>query len=564
MTSSIVHDHQATIVNGQYVDEIGDTEINAFCNDKDGFSIYAVGYSADEYGNTYLLDSASRTDYNIPTGTASSGQISNWAMKITLNDTNKTEGSIENGFESYSNIPSSYTQVAKRQNATGTESTLNGVKFNTSYATYISSTQIAGSYQGKVKYTLVHPHNEIPAQSHDTEAGHIAYYPNTNIYEGSMGQQEISDTDTAATLLASNFKRDGYGFAGWNTAYDYSGDYYGPNETINFTPGQYSGANKGLSLYAVWIKTSGPIQDWAGCDSLIATSYDAGTGELSTSPASIIALTDLRDSQTYAVARLANGSCWMIENLRLDAESTRKKEAPSLSQGFSQSVQYGDFIGLADAENTNFSDSTQRNSIYGIGSESTIDIGSSNYPGFRIPRYNDSNTSHATTNPNNGDSSIYNYGNYYTWAASLANTKYYQSGYIPGSQEEHNSNTANTSICPSGWRLPYGSDNVVDYYGDFANLDIAMGGNGMTDSKNAITGDSMALYWRRFPNNLVLSGDAAGASISNRGNYGYYWSTTAYEYDKAYGLSIGMSYVNSGIDAYNKYLGFSVRCIVEN
>ena len=254
----------------------------------------------------------------------------------------------------------------------------------------------------------------------------------------------------------------------------------------------------------------------------------------------------------------------MIENLRLDAESTRKKEAPSLSQGFSQSVQYGDFIGLADAENTNFSDSTQRNSIYGIGSESTIDIGSSNYPGFRIPRYNDSNTSHATTNPNNGDSSIYNYGNYYTWAASLANTKYYQSGYIPGSQEEHNSNTANTSICPSGWRLPYGSDNVVDYYGDFANLDIAMGGNGMTDSKNAITGDSMALYWRRFPNNLVLSGDAAGASISNRGNYGYYWSTTAYEYDKAYGLSIGMSYVNSGIDAYNKYLGFSVRCIVEN
>ena len=562
MTSAVVSDHQADIVNGQYLDDIGITELNAFCNDQDGFSIYAVGYSSDEYGNNYLVDSASRANLNIPTGIATSGPSSNWAMKITLDESNLSAASIVNGFDSYSAVPSSYTQVAKRESSTDTDILAQGVKFNTSYATFISGAQAAGTYQGKVKYTLVHPHSEIPAHPIDTEGGRIAYYPNTNIYEGSMGQQVVQDTDTSITLLAPNFSRDGYGFAGWNTAYDYSGEFYGPNETITFTAGEY--AEKGLSLYAVWIESEGFIQNWSGCDTLIATSYNATTGSLTAGLSSVTALTDLRDNQTYAVAKLADGKCWTIENIRLNAEATRGGDADLLSQGYAQSSQYGDFVGLADSESSYFSNSTYQNTIYGVNSEAPINIGADDYPSYRFPRYNDANTINSDNNVNNGNANIKGYGNYYTWAAAMASTKYYLSGYVSDGQETYNSNIAGTSICPSGWRLPYGAESNGNIYsGDLATLDKAMGGSGTTNSTNNISGTSMSISWRKFPNNLVYSGNMAGSTADSKGGYGYLWSTTAFDYDRTYGLSIGETYINPGVDVYNKYYGFAIRCVVE-
>lgn len=38
---------------------------------------------------------------------------------------------------------------------------------------------------------------------------------------------------------------------------DGSGTNYGPNETIEFTAGQYSGTNNGLSLFAMWVPSAG-------------------------------------------------------------------------------------------------------------------------------------------------------------------------------------------------------------------------------------------------------------------------------------------------------------------
>ena len=42
--------HNATINNGQYDSAVGETIIKAFCNDSEGFAIYAVGFTDDEYG----------------------------------------------------------------------------------------------------------------------------------------------------------------------------------------------------------------------------------------------------------------------------------------------------------------------------------------------------------------------------------------------------------------------------------------------------------------------------------------------------------------------------------
>ncbi|MBR3329179.1 hypothetical protein IKG29_01445, partial [Candidatus Saccharibacteria bacterium] len=46
--------HAATINNGTYQSDIGLSTIKAFCNDTEGFAIYAIGYTNEEDGNTVL------------------------------------------------------------------------------------------------------------------------------------------------------------------------------------------------------------------------------------------------------------------------------------------------------------------------------------------------------------------------------------------------------------------------------------------------------------------------------------------------------------------------------
>ena len=144
-----------------------------------------------------------------------------------------------------------------------TDTTL-GVKLETTYAAYISSSQPADTYVGQVKYTMVHPYTEAPLQPQTATSGCINYFPNGSNVDGTMGCQLIYNTDTSATLLASNFSRTGYGFAGWSNKFDYATNpnqegirFYGPQETITFTAGEYTGNNNGLALYAVWVKSEG-------------------------------------------------------------------------------------------------------------------------------------------------------------------------------------------------------------------------------------------------------------------------------------------------------------------
>ena len=335
-----------------------------------------------------------------------------------------------------------------------------------------------------------------------------------------------------------------------------------------------SDMSKGLSLYAVWVKSADTIQDWTCPNDTI---MPIGT---------VTALTDKRDDDTYAVAKLADSNCWMIENLRLDYDAEHNADG-SLAQGYGTSTTYGNFIGLAEPETANFSESTTANSLYksdgsgdikGINGATLTDIGTTNSPGYRFPRYNNNNTNPTATtaNPNttvanmtgpsdNGDykANIYSYGNYYTWAAAMANTGYYYSttvdddGYTP-------SEAAGTSICPSGWKLPYGrSTGKGATSGGFSYLDTQLGGTGTSSlSSTTPTGGTMSKAWRSFPNNFLYSGSAATTSVSNRGSNGYYWSSTANGYNSSYYLRLNSSNVHPGTNNYSKYYGLSVRCLV--
>ena len=557
LSSTGNNSHTAEISNGQTNSNIGETTIKAFCNDNNGFAIYAIGYTDDTYGKTVLTDTTLGSSYDIPTGTNITGN-SSWAMKLSTitsptptypiiiagstDDTDREQGDPD--YTSFQEVPDTYTLVAKRSSFTDInpegQQTAEGSTLKTTYQAHISNTQSAGTYTGKVKYTLVHPASEVPLQPQATQSGKICYYPNGANVEGTMGCQDVS---SSVTLLASNFSRAGYGFAGWSDKFDYStgAHFYGPNETISLTTSDYSSPNNGLSLYAVWIKSAGSLQD----SSKVAQLCGTGTGSLTQAPidgtaglASVSALTDERDNQTYAIAKLADGNCWMIENLRLESTATANTSG-SLAQGYNSS-----FIGLATAESEHFLwDDTTANSLYttesDIEGKNTI---SGSYQAYRFPRYNNTNTSTRASSPTtNLNVNMYSYGNYYTWHAAIADTTYYYSG-------DHGT----TSICPAGWRLPQGNTTTSG----FGKLDVEMGGTGATQYTSA---DS--LRWRKFPLNYLYSGEFGGYSVNSRGGHGYYWSSTTISY-YSYGLSLYRSelYPGTFYDAYRCY-GLSIRCL---
>ena len=574
----------------EYENGIGKTTLTAICNDDNGFSIYAIGYTGNSYdseNHTKLVGQS--TNSTISTKAyASEDTASNWSMKLTkITDAtvsyNPQNLTISTGYDNWHAVPDTYTKVAQYHANTGsstTDTTL-GVKLETTYAAYISSSQPADTYVGQVKYTMVHPYTEAPLQPQTTASGKICYYPNGSNVDGTMGCQTIPTSGTAdgvsptsATLLASNFSRTGYGFAGWSDKFDYATNseakFYGPQETITYETGQYVGEGKGLSLYAVWVKSQGSIQDQdkvaSVCSSLTTAPTD-GTANLS----SVSAFTDSRDSNTYAVARLADGKCWMIENLRLEAENTRTAEKQALAQGYGTSSTYGNFSGLADAESTGFSSTYSANSLYSNdGSNDTINIGTSNNPGYRMPRYNNLNTpANANDRPqnptsnsfanNNTTAGMYSYGNYYTWHAAIADLTY---------NGTYNQSTTNTSLCPTGWHLPKGGDNRNTANNEFLAFSEALIGAKPFNYDSSTRpyysanpeGTDASNKLRAYPNNFLYSGNFSISSAYDRGSNGVYWSSTTSGSGNSYNLLLNGSDVYPGTYTNNKFYGHSIRC----
>ena len=139
-------------------------------------------------------------------------------------------------------------------------------------------------------------------------------------------RQVYTSASELVTLLAPNFKKTGYGFAGWSTdpnAWAHFTDndstndpiIYGPNETTT----EHLAQSGITTLYAVWVPAEKDgnndlvyLQDFGSteCASLTSTAFNSTTGEIT--PGSVIALTDKRDNQVYTIAKLADDRCWMV------------------------------------------------------------------------------------------------------------------------------------------------------------------------------------------------------------------------------------------------------------
>ena len=251
--SSVVNSEHSIETNvGTYVADVGKTTITTLCNDGNGYSIYANGYSNNEEGNNKLINSE-YPEYSINTGLATSGLTSAWAMKLNNipDDPSPTPPVIEQDYNNtYGIVPALWTKVAGR--AAGTTDMDEGSSFTTTYSVYASSNQHAGTYVGQVKYVLTHPayppaflymqdvnkwKNELAMEEsvQATDARDGKKYWVTRLADGNiwMTQNLDLDLDPVKPLTSNDTDLTDYSLTG---AYMDGYDYDANTGIITFTP----------------------------------------------------------------------------------------------------------------------------------------------------------------------------------------------------------------------------------------------------------------------------------------------------------------------------------------
>ena len=264
------------------------------------------------------------------------------------------------------------------------------------------------------------------------------------------------------------------------------------------------------------LKTLQGFDDWPEfCDDLVTPSASATRDVTSWAEYSAVAdkttvvpthtMIDVRDGKAYQVKKLADGRCWMTENLRLE-------------------------------------DYTMTNADSNLPSGKTVTIPSSR---DSINRWCNGNSAGCyerliTMNYTDaGNSSHPEYGSYYNWYTATATYG-----------KRSTTSDTNYSICPAGWRLPKGGPN-----GEFQALYDAGYNTPALMMKDA------------GGPHFVLSGAREGGSTEATGEIGRYWSSTALSNDtkRAYRFYVSNKKVETAApNLYGKHRGLSVRCINAN
>ena len=202
-----------------------------------------------------------------------------------------------------------------------------------------------------------------------------------------------------------------------------------------------------------------------------------------------VTLTDTRDNNTYTISKLADGKCWMTQNLRIINKT----------------------ITPADSN---------------VTANYTI-------PASVANGFNTFDVSRAYVDPT--------YGGYYNFHTVTAGVGRYSS-----STEGEN---IVSSICPKGWRLPTSYRSNSDFH--------------LLYSKYNSSSRLLSA-----PVNFMLSGLAsnlAGGQILNSvGSAGFYASSTVYNANDSYTLTLNNTTVNPALKNSYKINGFNVRCIADD
>ena len=504
VSSVVTSPHSALDMNvGQYKTDIGNTDISVFCNDNNGYSVYAIGNSNSTDGNSDLISNINE-NYNIHTGINTTGN-SSWSMKLTAGTGTSSEitpPSIVNGYNSYSLIPNNYTLVATRPSGTSMnpDTSASGSYFSTTYAIYASSTQPAGTYNGKVKYVMVHPDNSTHDTIPDIEAA-FAAAGKQKAYQDTEGNYYYSMQDMDSTICASVDRK------GIATA----------TQLVDM---------RDNSLY--WVAKLDDDNCW------MTQNLDldiGGTNVVALTSENTDISTTASGSGIYSAGYTEQDGVWtwtpvstaITSNYYIDNITVKPSAWPTNNYTTPYSLEGGDTYYYTS--NTTGND-TRYNSLQDC-----------------------KNASHTED-----ECKRYFIGNYYNWSAAIASN---DSTNIGSTAEE----IASNSICPKGWRLPNASqtDNVYNEFGRMLyQAEITAKVSAGNDSVGYTTGGFSKL--RSNPYYFVRSGLIGGGTLGNPGVGGCYWSSTVSSSTYAYGL------VFNGTDiyparSYYRYSGRSVRCV---
>ena len=265
-------------------------------------------------------------------------------------------------------------------------------------------------------------------------------------------------------------------------------------------------------------------------------------------------LVDTRDQKTYEIAKLADGNCWMTQNLDLDlnSQTALTPENTNISANWTPANSTISFTGTTVdgwQNNNNVPYSADPGDVYYYSSGNTS---------------NDTQyTSLEACQAEHPDCSAKNHaGNYYNWPAAVANND--------TSSMTTRYDNASDSICPAGWRLPTGPNANRTDYSDMGNLAASYDNitkkpinencGGICNYYRYVDGGFNTI--RTMPLWLARSGGVSYGSLYNTGGSGYYWSSTVNGSSNAYQLDF-----NSGAvyptDSGSRNSGYSIRCVAE-
>ena len=543
--------------------------INIVTNNPEGYKLYvsmdnAVDYAVDKPGNALYKDGTSTsTSYIAP----SSSSISSPAAL----------GTNEWGFNTVDD--STFAAVPLKSNpeiisTSDSATTAEGDDLDIYYGVNVTSALPSGYYSGVINYSVLADYSQETADS-------AGIYPNsittetptlqstditisTNFYTnrtfentditvtiGESGQEQtctIKEVSTSEGHLEARCTLPAYTFQDYDT-YTYP---------VTLSIPSYSKTYTGMTLTITYEK---PASDFWSISTMqemtpevCATVYTP-TNAVSMTDANIITLErynngdytvtsdnssplipertllDDRDAdgtgtkKSYKVRKLADGNCWMVDNLEYDLLSlynNGKRGIGSRNDG------------------TTF-EMTDTNLATGVEGYYTTTANAFNY----VINPNTKPVTNITRQSYLGNvTGQTEY--YYNWTAATAGQ---------GSQSDATDGVSiDGSICPAGWRLPTNYNDTTNQNISWSALTNAY--LGITANTNTTTGYQTL---DQYPINLYHAGRVNSGSQGST-SLGLYWSSTANTANFGYGLYYTTSNVYPQFST-NKYLGFSLRCV---
>ena len=265
---------------------------------------------------------------------------------------------------------------------------------------------------------------------------------------------------------------------------------------------------------------------------------------------------DLRDNKVYWVAKLADGNCWMTQNLELDLSTSTPltSELSDVTNSWTPTSNTYTSAQSGDRDNTTAQSYNlgkyvwkTPDSVGNCSGSGVYDFSNSKCQSYWQDVSSWTPMTEYRTDGVTYDASSQTYdthylaGNYYSWQAATAGTAPSGSG------------TASSSICPKGFELPTSGSSFNSTPGSFYNL---LNQYGLTGSPTS--GNNNII---KAPLYFVRAGHVYGGStLNNAGSHGYYWSSVALSSSDVYELLFHPSAVRPSTNS-NRYTGFPVRCV---